>query len=231
MSQTIRSEKSVTNIRATISHQHPRYKFIASLPKDAVVLDIGCGKGAMQKKLKMYRQDLKFIFVDKCDFSKEYPSGTFFSLDISNEVLPIKSETIDAVFCSHVFEHLYSHDLVLSEIRRVLKPTGKIYIEVPSTRSLYLPSLGFFRGQDAPINFYDDPTHVRPFTRQSLHIIGKKLGFRKIKTGFARNWLYCLLAPIILPYSIIKKDRQMFAIILWNITGWCIYLWGEGVDK
>jgi ubiquinone/menaquinone biosynthesis C-methylase UbiE len=197
----------------------------------ATVLDLGCGNGLMQKRLRQYRPDLEFISVDKYDFSKEFPFGTFFNVDISKEVLPIKSGIIDAVFCSHVFEHLYSHDLILSEIRRVLKPTGKIYIEVPSTRTLYLPSLGLFQGQDAPINFYDDPTHLRPFTRQSLHIIGKKLGFRKIRTGLARNWLYCLLAPLILPYSIIKKDRQMFATILWNITGWCAYLWGEDIDK
>ncbi len=112
-----------------------------------------------------------------------------------------------------------------------MKPNCSVYFVAPSTRSLYLPSLGFSRGQDAPINFFDDPTHLRPFTRQSLHRIGMKLGLKEIKTGFVRNWLYFLLAPIILPYSIIKKDRQMFASILWSLTGWCVYLWGENVAK
>ncbi len=215
-------------IRSVIRHRHTRYRFIAFLPPRGVVLDIGCGNGLMQKRLRQYRPDLKFISVDKKDFSREFPLGTFFQVDISKEALPTESETVDAVFCSHVFEHLSTCDPLLSEIRRVLRPGGSIYIEAPSTRSLFLPSCGLLSGQDAPVNFYDDPTHIRPFTRQSLYRMGKTLGLRGVRTGFARNWVYCLAGPLILLYSIIKKDRQMFAVVLWSIMGWCVYLWGNG---
>ena len=100
------TDSSATNKKMFIRSRHSRYRFIKSLPWGAVVLDIGAGNGLMQKQIRQYRPDLKFISVDKFDFSKEFPAGTFFSVDISNEVLPIESGTIDAVFCSHVFEHL-----------------------------------------------------------------------------------------------------------------------------
>lgn len=212
-----------------IRQKHPRYRFLDLLPHDATVLDIGCGNGVLQKRLHQYRPDLKFISVDKKDFTKEFPSGTFFRIDICIDPLPIESETIDAVFCSHVFEHLFSCDLLLSEIRRVLKSAGRIYIETPSTRTVLLPSYGLLLGLGAPTNFYDDPTHIRPFTRNSLYVIGKRLGLREIRTGFARNWLYCLSAPLILLYSIVKRDKQVFAVVLWNVTGGCVYLWGNGI--
>jgi ubiquinone/menaquinone biosynthesis C-methylase UbiE len=214
----------------SLKEKHIRYRFIDSLHKGATVLDLGCGDGQIQKSIKRYRPDLKFISVDKYDFSREVTFETFFEVDISTEALPITDDSVDAVFCVHVLDHIMSYDLVLSNIKRVLKSSGSIYIEVPSTRSLYVPSFGMLKGPGT-INFYDDPTHIRPFTRHSLYRIGKRIGTEQIRTGFARNWAYCLLAPAIILYSLIKRDRQMFGIVLWNIVGWSVYLWGKHVDK
>lgn len=214
----------------SLKEKHIRYRFIDSLHKGATVLDLGCGDGQIQKSIKRYRPDLKFISVDKYDFSREVTFETFFEVDISTKVLPIADDSVDAVFCVHVLDHIMFYDLVLSEIKRVLKSSGCIYIEVPSTRSLYLPSFGMLKGPGT-INFYDDPTHIRPFTRHSLCRIGKRIDIKQLRTGFARNWTYCLLAPAIILYSLIKRDRQMFGIVLWNIVGWSVYLWGKHVDK
>ena len=214
----------------SLKEKHIRYRFIDSLHKGATVLDLGCGDGRFQMRLREYRHDLQFISVDKYDFSDKFPAQTFHKTDITKEALPICSGTVDAVFCAHVLEHVCSHALILSEVRRVLKPNGSVYIETPSTRSLFIPSLGIWGRQEGTINFYDDPTHFRPFTRRSLYRIGEKIGIKHIKTGFARNWLYCLLAPIIFAYSIIRNNKQMFATTLWSVTGWCVYLWGKNIE-
>lgn len=214
----------------SLKEKHIRYRFIDSLHKGATVLDLGCGDGQIQKSIKAYRPDLKFISVDKQDFSKEAAFEVFFETNISDEALPIADDSVDAIFCTHVLEHIMSYDLVLSEIKRVLKPAGSLYIEVPSTRSLFVPSFGMLKGPGT-INFYDDPTHIRPLTQQSLTCIGKKIGVKQIRTGFARNWAYCLLSPAIILYSLIKRDRQMLGTVLWSITGWSAYLWGKQIDK
>lgn len=214
-----------------IRSRHSRYRFIKSLRPQAVVLDIGAGNGLMQKKLKRYRPDIRFISVDKYDFSRNFPPDTFFQTDVTKETLPIDAKTVDAVFCCHVLEHMLGCEMLLSEIKRVLKPDGSIYIETPGTRSMYLPSMGFLHSQNDVINFFDDPSHVRPFTQQSLRRIGIALDCREIKTGFARNWLYCLFAPALLAYAICKRDRKTMAVTLWSITGWCVYLWGKNINK
>ena len=213
----------------SLKEKHIRYRFIDSLHKGATVLDLGCGDGRIQKSIKRYRPDLKFISVDKYDFSKEVSFEVFFKINISDEALPIADDSIDAVFCAHVLDHIMFYDLVLSEIKRVLKSNGSIYIEVPSTKSLYVPSFGMLKGPGT-INFYDDPTHIRPFTQHSLCRIGKRIGTKQLTTGFARNWAYCLFAPMIIVYSLIKRDRQLFGTVLWSIVGWSVYLWGRNDD-
>ena len=220
------------NLKDIIKQRHIRYRFINSLPEGSTVLDIGSGTGMLQKDFRSYRKDLRFISIDKEDYSSNYSKDDlFFKIDITRHSLPIDADTVDAVFSSHVLEHISSVSFVLKEIKRVLKPNGSVYIEVPSTRALFVPSFGVWGGEKSPFNFYDDPTHLRPFTRQSLNRIGEEIGLNAIQTGFARNWANCLLSPFVLPYSILKRNRQMMASILWSITGWCVYLWGKNVDK
>ena len=219
------------NIRAIIRRQHTRYKFIASLAQDVVVLDIGAGNGLMQMKLSEYRQHIRFISVDKYDYSGDYPPDTFFQVDVTSETLPIDAETIDAVFCSHVLEHLISYELLILEIRRVLKPGGKLYFESPGLRSVFLPSLKMGQGRDVPLNFYDDPTHIKPYTEQALYLLARKMGFKKIKTGKARNWIYAILSPVLICLSLLSCNRKMLALAVWNAIGWCNYLWAEELGK
>lgn len=55
------------------------------------------------------------------------------------KMLPIPSNTMDAVYASHVLEHFSFRDLnrLLSEIHRVLRPGGEFFIAVPDA-SLYV---------------------------------------------------------------------------------------------
>ena len=53
--------------------------------------------------------------------------------------IPLNDSSVDIVYTSHLFEHLQYQDLlkVLSDIRRILKPGGKLSICVPNA-GLYL---------------------------------------------------------------------------------------------
>ena len=62
---------------------------------------------------------------------------------------PIADNSADIVTAFHVFEHLKSLDEAMVEVHRILKPGGRLIVEVP-----YFRSVGAFQ----------DPTHVRFFT-------------------------------------------------------------------
>src|SRR5687767_7451022 len=49
----------------------------------------------------------------------------------AHDMAPVKSETVDLVYCISVLEHVRDPYQVMREIRRILKPGGLVYISVP----------------------------------------------------------------------------------------------------
>ncbi len=66
---------------------------------------------------------------------------------------PIESKSVDIVLGFQVFEHLDNLMLVMEEIHRILKPGGKVIVEVP-----YFRHVGAFQ----------DPTHKHFFTATTM---------------------------------------------------------------
>lgn len=55
--------------------------------------------------------------------------GVDYQVDLRN--LPFRDESFDAVYASHVLEHIDDDEKALSEIRRVLRPNGMAILPVP----------------------------------------------------------------------------------------------------
>jgi SAM-dependent methyltransferase len=53
--------------------------------------------------------------------------------------MPLAPETVDAIVCTGVLEHVEEPALVMSELRRVLKPGGRLYVSLPFLQG-YHPS-------------------------------------------------------------------------------------------
>jgi len=68
---------------------------------------------------------------------------------------PVNSNSVDIVMCLAIIEHLRDSENFLSEIFRCLKPGGLVYLSTPNFQIDWK-------------NFYNDPTHVRPYTPTSL---------------------------------------------------------------
>lgn len=68
--------------------------------------------------------------------------------------LPFSDGTVDAIYASHVLEHLYRDDAhrLLSECKRILKPGGVIRLVLPDLKSMALEYLADDR-TDAAIRF------------------------------------------------------------------------------
>jgi hypothetical protein len=94
---------------------------------------------------------------------------------------------------------------------RLLKPGGVLILETPSLRSLFIPSFLPNWFKDNPtINFYDDPTHIRPYTRTSLLRMAKMSGFSEYKVSKSRNILNILAFPVAI-IKLFKKDGSLLS--------------------
>lgn len=99
------------------------------------VLDIGFGNALATKEFLKAGFD---VVATGYDIDEYFSEGNkkpeevqiFENVDICN-MRCIDDEQFDAVWCAHVLEHTLDTGKALSEIRRVLKPNGRLFISVP----------------------------------------------------------------------------------------------------
>lgn len=212
----------------------PRFRFLRELGRGAKILDLGCGSFKTLKRLREERADLKYYAVDIMDVAAACPPGvTFARADIDHEKLPFGDSYFDAIFFCHVLEHLLYPMTTLAEIQRVLKPGGQIYIEGPSTRTLFLPSLSFIQSSGSlkavgdDLNFYDNFTHVRPLSKRSLHMFLELANCDVAKLGHVRNPLKTAVAPFLVLSGLLAFKRRWVCVGLWELVGWSVYAVGK----
>lgn len=208
-----------------LSWPHGLWKFVSEMRDGCVVLDVGCGEGGLLKAIKLFRDDIKLIGIDKDE--QTLPDGIqFFNINILKEKIPFDNESVDYAFMTHVLEHLQDPAVILAELKRVLKHGGKIYIEAPSLRSCYLPSISFKLKDGMPINFYDDPSHIRPYSKCALwHLL--KHWFKPVKVGYAMNWFRFAISPLQILIAFLLRKRWYFALGIWALVGWAVYAVAE----
>jgi 2-polyprenyl-3-methyl-5-hydroxy-6-metoxy-1,4-benzoquinol methylase len=94
----------------------------------AKVLDIGTGSGHIAHELA--RAARKVVSVDLVDERKEKKDYEFHL--VKDEALPFDDASFDVVITNHVVEHTPDQKKHLSEVYRVLKPGGTIYLATPN---------------------------------------------------------------------------------------------------
>lgn len=90
-----------------------------------VVLDVGCGR-------KPYRQWVsceRYVGLEIDSAHARAHSGADVFYD--GRTFPFAAGSFDAVLCSQVFEHVFTPEEFLGEIRRVLRPGGLLLLTVP----------------------------------------------------------------------------------------------------
>jgi SAM-dependent methyltransferase len=103
-------------------------RHLDALPRDARVLDAGCGEGVLVQE---YAARLRIEGVDANFRSDRVREG-------SVTALPYADATFDQVLCLDVLEHLTfpEQPVALGELFRVLKPGGSALLSVPNLAHL-----------------------------------------------------------------------------------------------
>jgi 2-polyprenyl-3-methyl-5-hydroxy-6-metoxy-1,4-benzoquinol methylase len=118
-----------------------------SVSKSGNFLDLGCGQGRLTFPLAEWALDASITGVDLSSVAIQSAMNhstklknhiNFLCKDISDYLANIESNSIDAVFFLEVSFFLPNYDVVLSEIKRVLKTDGVLFA---SFRTRYFNAL------------------------------------------------------------------------------------------
>jgi SAM-dependent methyltransferase len=176
------------------------------IPFNTRVLDIGCGTGRHTAAVF----DLGRSFVVGADagesdlrqagrrlnFHKqitEHPAGTWALSAADVTRLPFVDNSFDVVICAEVLEHIHKHHQALTELARVLKPSGDLIISVPRR----WPERLCWKLSNAYRN--TPGGHIRIYRTGALIQMVRSTGFRHRRTHYAHSlhvpywWLKCLL--------------------------------------
>lgn len=201
-----------------------RARFVAGLPVNARLLDLGCADGHTLRHFLELRPDLQIYAVDLV----EHPdvrglNCQFHRADLERDALPWPDSHMEAVTCMHLLEHLREPGFMLDEVRRVLKPGARAYFELPRPKTLIMDSPRGTAASSFTLNFYDDPGHVRFVSTGRLAHWLEQRGLRVLQSGVSRNWLFALAYPVLWLGG--RHRRRFVAYAHW--VGWSAYLVAE----
>ncbi len=165
-----------------------------NIDKDSTILDIGCGGGRTVNRLTTIATKGKVFGIDysiDCvNWSKEYNKelinkGQVEIFNASVEKVPFEDEKFDVV--SAVETIYFWPDLVsnLVEVKRVLKPSGKIII----INEIYDDERFKERNDELIKN-----SNMKIYSPEELKEIMKNAGYNNIKIELEeeKNWLCCI---------------------------------------
>jgi hypothetical protein len=104
------------------------HELLGRLPVEGRVLDLGCGNGSFDAS------GLQATVIGLDLEGGSTPPARFVRGDASG--LPFAAGTFDAVVSNHSLEHVRDLDGCLSEMSRVLKSDGCVYVAVPDSTTL-----------------------------------------------------------------------------------------------
>lgn len=148
------------------------------------LLDLGSGRGEFLHGFS----ELGFsaVGIDRSRPARERFSESVTVADYERAALPFADAHFDVVFNKSVLEHVVDVSRVLSECYRVLAPGGRLITLVPDWRAQWR-------------HFYDDWTHVRPFTLVGLQECIQSHGFRVVEASRFRQLPFLWQRPYLKP--------------------------------
>ncbi len=136
---------------------------------DKKILDVGCGDCFLKKPFELRGYNYTGIDIDTIDFNTDQ-----FLFD---------DNSFDLIICLAVIEHVENPSFFISEIFRTMKKNAILFISTPNWTYSHK-------------SFYDDYTHVRPYTKKSLEKILDDNNFKNISIlpGYRNKpyWMYVI---------------------------------------
>ena len=147
-------------------------QFVSALAPAERTLDIGIGDGRVAQLIRttyLTGVDVSQVALDR---ARSRLPGADLELVRIDEELPFADNVFDLVLCTETLEHVRDVQLLLSEIRRVLRPGGRLAVTTPAVSRWRV----LLRGVEHPFS-----PHVRAFSRRTLRRTLETMGFQVVE--------------------------------------------------
>lgn len=153
-----------------------KLKLIKSFHPSGKLMDLGCGLGYF---LDGVVKDNTFnaLGVDISQEAVDFVKNKF-GYNVLNEdnLETIEPHSYDVITQWHVLEHVHLLNERMQQLKKILKPTGTLFIAVPNSNSWDAQHYKeFWDG-------YDVPRHLYHFNQESFSLLMEKHGFEVIQT-------------------------------------------------
>jgi ubiquinone/menaquinone biosynthesis C-methylase UbiE len=158
-------------------------EFVEDLAPAERALDLGIGDGRLATAIRathLTGADVSQVALDRA--RARLPDAELVRVE-PDEPLPFADNQFDLVTCIETLEHVRDVQLALSEIRRVLRPGGRLALTTPAASRWRV----LLRGVEHPFS-----PHIRAFTRRSLRSTLEAMGFHVLELDTSHATLFTL---------------------------------------
>ncbi len=150
--------------------------------EDRRVLDVGCGAGAYARELRAQGVEVHGVTLSpsECERAAAVLHRAVLA-NVETWTPDYAPESFDAFLMSHVLEHLVDPRRTLSQLSRILRPGGHVYIALPNIaywRCRWNALRGRFDYSDSgPM----DRNHLRFFTLKTARALVRESGLELLR--------------------------------------------------
>jgi SAM-dependent methyltransferase len=168
------------------NYMAPLFDQILKDVRPTAVLDAGCGNGLFGRYFKE-KTGCRLVGIDASRYAldeakKAGYDEVHFCEDLCVKPLPFPDASFDFALCKDVLEHLLTPDVLLKELRRVLRPGGYLLCHVPNHFTLPARVRFLFTNDIDTYHFYPDShawdfPHIRFYTHEDFFQMCENAGF------------------------------------------------------
>jgi SAM-dependent methyltransferase len=158
------------DIRQRLSYYLPLLRESVVGGEDAVVLDIGCGRGEWLELLRDENIRARGIDINETMAAECVGHGLAVEVgDVMAYLKRLPDNALGALTGFHIIEHIAFETLLelIDEAHRVVQPGGLVIFETPNPENVVVGAC----------NFYIDPTHQRPLPPVLTQFLVESGGF------------------------------------------------------
>lgn len=163
-------------LKETYPDDKRRFAFLEESLQNKTILDFGSGAGGFLNLAKKTAKKLEGLELEK----RVEPTYTKNGIGFLSDIDLLEENKYDVITAFHVIEHIKEPLDVLEKLKKALKPTGKIIIEVPNANDALLTVYN----SEAFSHFTYWSCHLYLYNHSTFQLLAKKA---QLKVDFIKH--------------------------------------------